>query len=272
MNLERLQHTLKLLEQMRPEEFNIDHWTTATTCCAFGAECKSEYGKANGLRLLYIVSDKHIPQYGQRTGYGAVVDYYGINLDQAFDLFSARVVDQEQDTLDAVKQRLSAFIACEQAKVAAAADAFVSFVTNGKEISAMVDDVAAVFDRAADIMEQRGKCELVRKDRRGSVCALGALQLALGKRTICTLEDEVPDSVAATLAALLPERYSLLPERYSYISDARTRRLATIAHWSNHNTQDKVVAGLRAAAVVLKARREQAQPQAVQPKTLAFAA
>lgn len=39
---------------------------------------------------------------------------------------------------------------------------------------------ADIIERAADIMQNRGKCEGIREDGAGRVCALGALQVALG--------------------------------------------------------------------------------------------
>lgn len=91
MNIERLQHTLRLLDNPGPR-FDMFRWD----CCAFGLECQSDYGQQQGLGLgfrFHCYSHYIEPQYEGYRGVDAAANYYDIPHGAAMWLFNPLYYD-----------------------------------------------------------------------------------------------------------------------------------------------------------------------------------
>lgn len=108
------------------------------------------------------------------------------------------------------------------------------------------EQIAATFDKAADLMEANGYTKFIRLNSSGAMCALGALEKAHHGRIY--FNDHAMQAHIITLARKL----ELPRAECNFPSEAIWQKSADIAEWSNSTDKETVVEGFRRAARLLR--------------------
>ena len=101
---------------------------------------------------------------------------------------------------------------------------------------------AEILDRAADEMERRGKAEAELTSPNGSICAIGALCLAVNEEMWINrpFQREVRESLR-----------TFIGDEYCLVGDGENSQ---IWRWNDSSDAPTVIAGLRAVAATLRAQ------------------
>ncbi len=97
MNVTRLLHLITVLERVERERlgFNMGIWhastdqhSCGTTCCAGGWAALDPVFNAEGLALEHYAGGISTPAFGDRTHYGAIQEFFGLEVESAVFLFN----------------------------------------------------------------------------------------------------------------------------------------------------------------------------------------
>ncbi len=87
MNIERLQHLITILQNVKPEAFDLSAWHCGTVACAVGHACLDPVFNRQGLKL-WDAGSGLIPCYADNIRWGAVHEFFDLTYNQAQHLFS----------------------------------------------------------------------------------------------------------------------------------------------------------------------------------------
>ncbi len=112
MNIERLQHLITILQNVKPETFDLSTWHCGTVACAVGHACLDPVFLRQGLSLTAVRGSHSLkrPNYGPMAGWEAVELFFGLDQCQAAHLFSISKYDSCSVTTQDVIKRIESLI------------------------------------------------------------------------------------------------------------------------------------------------------------------
>ena len=116
MNIEALNQMIRVLESVKPYEFDLQNWHCGSYACAIGHACNDQWFIDRGLSLHSVYSEKY-PVFKksnaeQSSGWLAVGQFFDLNRNQAVYLFDVwsypeKSLAKPSDVIERIKELIA---------------------------------------------------------------------------------------------------------------------------------------------------------------------